>query len=116
MEHTARVEGARLVDPGRLNLLREPPENCTVFESTFLCRCTRREGPVILRNSRASQWRLLGLPLFLLAPVAAAAGTDLVPGVRYDPNVPTLVQVVGHDFGEEITAPEQIARRLLDVE
>ena len=37
-----------------------------------------------------------------------AAVPDLAPGARYDPNIPTLQQVVGHDFGLEITPPEQI--------
>ena len=35
---------------------------------------------------------------------------DLVPGTRYDPAIPTLEQVVGHDFGEEITSPSDIVR------
>ena len=28
------------------------------------------------------------------------------PGTRYDPAIPTLQQVVGHDWGEEITPPD----------
>jgi hypothetical protein len=35
---------------------------------------------------------------------------DLVPGTRYDPDIPTLAEVVGHDFREEITAPDQVIR------
>ena len=35
---------------------------------------------------------------------------DLVPGTRYEPSIPTLTQVVGHDFGEEITPPDQVIR------
>jgi hypothetical protein len=32
----------------------------------------------------------------------------LAPGARYDPRIPTLEQVVGHEIGEEITAPDEI--------
>ncbi len=39
-----------------------------------------------------------------------AAPQELVPGTRYDPSVPTLQDVVGHDFGEEITHPDDIVR------
>jgi Zinc carboxypeptidase len=35
---------------------------------------------------------------------------DLAPGTRYDPSIPTLEQVAGHDFGEEITSPSDIVR------
>lgn len=53
------------------------------------------------------------------APPAAQAGAQarltvpspapFAPGVRYDPKIPTLQQVVGHDWGLEISTPEQIA-------
>ena len=32
----------------------------------------------------------------------------LSPGARYNAAIPTLQQVVGHDFGEEMSSPEQI--------
>ena len=32
------------------------------------------------------------------------------PNADYDPSIPTLEQVAGHDFGEEITAPSDIVR------
>jgi hypothetical protein len=48
--------------------------------------------------------------LTLCASIASAQG--LAPGVTYDPAVPTLKSVVGHDPGEAITTPEQIARYL----
>ncbi len=32
------------------------------------------------------------------------------PGTTYDPGIPTLESVVGHDFGEEVTPPEDIVR------
>jgi len=35
---------------------------------------------------------------------------ELAPGTRYDPSIPTLEQVVGHDFREEITPPDGIIR------
>jgi hypothetical protein len=37
---------------------------------------------------------------------------ELWPGARYDPAIPTLGAVVGHDFREEITAPADIVRYL----
>ncbi len=40
----------------------------------------------------------------------AVASPQLVPGTRYDPRVPTLEEVAGHDFGEDITSPEAIVR------
>ncbi|MGD8331851.1 MAG: M14 family zinc carboxypeptidase, partial [Acidobacteriota bacterium] len=36
--------------------------------------------------------------------------SELMPGTRYDPAIPTLTEVVGHDFGERVTRPEQITR------
>lgn len=35
---------------------------------------------------------------------------ELAPGTEYDPDVPTLEQVVGHDFTEAITPPEGVIR------
>ena len=35
---------------------------------------------------------------------------ELMPGTRYDPDIPTLVQVAGHEFRQEITAPEDVVR------
>jgi hypothetical protein len=35
---------------------------------------------------------------------------ELVPGTQYDPSVPTLQDVVGHDFREDITSPPDIVR------
>ncbi len=35
---------------------------------------------------------------------------ELSPGTQYDPSIPTLEQVAGHDFGEEITPPDEIVR------
>jgi hypothetical protein len=35
---------------------------------------------------------------------------DLAPGTRYDEAIPTLSEVVGHDFGEEVTPPRDLVR------
>lgn len=37
---------------------------------------------------------------------------ELAPGTTYDPAIPTLEQVVGHDFREEITPPDAIVHYL----
>jgi hypothetical protein len=39
---------------------------------------------------------------------AAAQDTPFWPGAKYDPAIPTLKQVVGHDPGTEITSPDQV--------
>lgn len=46
----------------------------------------------------------------LLALLQAPAAAQLAPGTQYDAQVPTLQAVAGHDFGEEITAPEDVIR------
>ena len=38
----------------------------------------------------------------------AAGAQELSPGAKYDPNIPTLKQVLGYESGEEITTPEEI--------
>lgn len=43
---------------------------------------------------------------------APARAPELWPGTQYDASIPTLQQVVGHDFGQEISTPEQIAAYL----
>lgn len=48
-------------------------------------------------------------PLILAALVQVPAPTqELAPGTQYDPSIPTLEDVVGHDFREEITHPDEI--------
>ncbi len=32
----------------------------------------------------------------------------LAPGTEYDPEIPTLAQVAGHDFDQEVTAPDHV--------
>jgi hypothetical protein len=46
--------------------------------------------------------------LLCQAPVSANLQQVLTPAAHYDPRIPTLKQVTGHAFGEEITPPEQI--------
>ena len=52
---------------------------------------------------------LATLALFALLQVPAPT-LELAPGTTYDPAIPTLDDVVGHDFREEITPPDQIVR------
>ena len=46
--------------------------------------------------------------LILALQLAAGQVPQLAPGTTYDPKIPTLVKVLGHDFGERITTPEEI--------
>ena len=39
---------------------------------------------------------------------AAPAWLELSPGARYDTKIPSLKQVLGHDFAEKITTPEEV--------
>lgn len=47
------------------------------------------------------------VPLFLALALQASGPfmQTLSPGTIYDPSIPTLTEVAGHDFDEEITAP-----------
>ena len=48
-------------------------------------------------------------PLLFAALIQVPAPTqELAPGTRYDSTIPTLEAVVGHDFREEITHPDEI--------
>jgi hypothetical protein len=47
------------------------------------------------------------LVLAILLQVPAPT-QELAPGTRYDPSIPTLQEVVGHDFREAITPPDEI--------
>ncbi len=47
-------------------------------------------------------------PALAAVPARAAAAQPFAPGVRYDTRIPTLKQVVGHDWGDEITSPDGI--------
>ncbi len=52
------------------------------------------------------------LGTLVLAAVVALPfqAQELAPGTRYDPSIPSLREVVGHDFREEITPPDQVVR------
>src|SRR5687768_3653177 len=50
--------------------------------------------------------------LVLLATQAQAQEPALWPGAKYDPAIPTLKSVLGHDHGEVITPPEGVAQYL----
>src|SRR5262245_28444534 len=78
---------------------------------------------VTIRMQAASILRLcvIRTALCLCASVAAyvsvatqngASEPELWPGAKYDPAVPTLKQVVGHEPGTAITTPDQIAQYL----
>jgi hypothetical protein len=55
---------------------------------------------------------ILVLALFAVpARAQAPAGKfEFMPGAQYDPAIPTLKQVTGHDWGEKITAHHEIER------
>jgi len=40
----------------------------------------------------------------------SAQPQELVPGTRYDPAIPTLEEVAGHDFREAVTPPDDVIR------
>lgn len=50
--------------------------------------------------------------LVITAALAGAQAPELAPGATYDPKIPTLEQVLGHDHGETITPPDEIATYL----
>src|SRR5687767_14257600 len=52
------------------------------------------------------------LTLCLCASAAEAQEPALWPGAKYDPAIPTIKSVLGHDHGEVITPPEGIAQYL----
>lgn len=55
--------------------------------------------------------RLVLAVLFCLLP-ASFSGQGLAPDTNYDPAVPTLKAVVGHDPGEAISTPDEIGQYL----
>ena len=50
--------------------------------------------------------------LFLQPTAASAQEPPLWPGAKYDPAIPTIKSVLGHDHGEVITPPEGVAQYL----
>ncbi len=53
---------------------------------------------------------MLGTLLLATVLQLAPQSQELAPGTRYDPAIPTLESVVGHDIREEITPPDQVVR------
>ena len=55
---------------------------------------------------------ILGVLCLLRPWEAAAQDAPLWPGAKYDPAIPTIKSVLGHDHGEVITTTEGIATYL----
>lgn len=53
-----------------------------------------------------------GLLLALTLATQPVPAEPLAPGTRYDPKIPTIRQVLGYEFGEEITPPEHLVTYL----
>jgi hypothetical protein len=53
---------------------------------------------------------MLGMLALATAIQLSAQVQELAPGTQYDPSIPTLEDIVGHDFREEITPPDQVVR------
>ena len=53
---------------------------------------------------------LLLFCLVVLAPALYAQSFEYYPGAKYDPAIPTLKQVVGHGWGEDITMHHEMER------
>ncbi len=51
---------------------------------------------------------LRSVALIAALQIIVPAQEELAPGTRYDPAIPTLENVVGHEFREEITSPDDI--------
>src|SRR5436190_11358718 len=64
---------------------------------------------------RFARWPVL-LALCSLSPLwlasASAQEPALWPGAKYDPAIPTIKSILGHDHGEVITTPEGVAQYL----
>ncbi|MCI0665964.1 MAG: M14 family metallopeptidase, partial [Acidobacteria bacterium] len=56
-------------------------------------------------NSLPGRWMLASLFCsLLLASSIQAQSFEFYPGAKYDPAIPTLKQITGHDWGEQITS------------
>jgi hypothetical protein len=53
--------------------------------------------------------RAIGLVVAFLLTGGTSGAQELWPGTTYDPGIPTIKSVLGHDFGDEVSAPEEIA-------
>ena len=61
---------------------------------------------------RRRVFSLTWLALWLCVSVANGQEPALWPGAKYDPAIPTIKSVLGHDHGEVITTPEDIEKYL----
>ncbi|MGH9349307.1 MAG: M14 family metallopeptidase [Vicinamibacterales bacterium] len=50
--------------------------------------------------------------LMMTTALAASPAPELAPGATYDPRIPTITKTLGHDHGEVITPPEEVAAYL----
>ena len=51
---------------------------------------------------------VMGAVVALLLTTGTAQAQELWPGTTYDAGIPTIKAVLGHDFGDQISAPEEI--------
>jgi hypothetical protein len=58
------------------------------------------------------RWLLVICYLLFLSTGAIAQEAPLWPGAKYDPAIPTIKSVLGHDHGEVITTPDGITTYL----
>jgi len=66
-----------------------------------------------LRKAKEGTMKRTIAVLFLLTNITLTAQNDeLYPGAQYDPSIPTLKAITGHDWGAEITSPADIERYL----
>lgn len=63
----------------------------------------------LLRRAAAPSAVLIAITALLAGPARAQDRRAALAGFTYDPAIPTLTQVVGHDHGAEVTSPEEIA-------
>jgi hypothetical protein len=68
-----------------------------------------QEYPVKTLSSLVLFAFILSLPTF-------AQSFEFYPGAKYDPGMPTLKQVVGHDIGERITMHHEMEKYLAALE
>lgn len=60
--------------------------------------------------ARLSAWAFVAL--FLYAAIGFGQEFEFFPGAQYSGTIPTLKEVVGHGWGEEITVPSDVIRYL----
>ncbi len=67
-----------------------------------------------LRKTKEGKMKRTILVLVLLTNITLAAQkSEFYPGAQYDPSIPTLEAITGHDWGARITSPADIERYML---